>query len=153
MSESGFRLHPQRFWVCQIEAGRFSSPWPPYYSGVERSCHPLWLLTGLPTLNDDDGDVKRSSPHIPTNSASFPPSFPRQCSRLGSIITSYSPVQESLAPPFPHHCLLAQSGSRLIFRSKWVGEHDHCLTFPSLLTLPQEKTSVTPRKILETKII
>ena len=62
----------------EIAAGSLCSAWDPYYSGVEGSRHPSWLLTGLPTpWYDDDGDVRGLSTrgahrHIPTNSANPP---------------------------------------------------------------------------------
>ena len=38
----------------------FSATCAPHYSGVGGSHQPSWLLSVLPSLNDDDGDVKRS---------------------------------------------------------------------------------------------
>ena len=38
----------------------FSAACAPHYSGVGGSHQPSWLLSVLPSLNDDDGDVKRS---------------------------------------------------------------------------------------------
>ena len=97
----------------EIAAGSLCSAWDPYYSGVEGSRHPSWLLTGLPTpWYDDDGDVRGLTPHIPTNSASFPPpSLASVPARAPSLLPIHPLAGESCTtlspPPPPLLCLLA----------------------------------------------
>ena len=55
------QVPPPDIFGPEIVAGSFCSALDPYYSGVEGSHHPSWILTGLPTpWYDDDSDVKRS---------------------------------------------------------------------------------------------